>query len=35
VKLTKQDLDELDRAFALGAIAGDRYPAHMRHLAAK
>jgi aryl-alcohol dehydrogenase-like predicted oxidoreductase len=35
VTLTKEDLDELDESFALGAITGDRYPAHMKHLTAK
>ena len=35
VTLTKEDLDDLDRSFALGAITGDRYPAHMKHLTAK
>lgn len=35
VTLTKEELDNLDRTFALGAITGDRYPAQMRHLSAK
>ena len=35
VTLTKKDLDDLDESFALGAITGDRYPAHMKHLTAK
>jgi len=35
VSLTKADLDHLERTFALGAIAGERYPAQMSHLAAK
>ena len=35
VTLTKEDLDDLNATFALGAISGDRYPAHMKHLAAK
>jgi aryl-alcohol dehydrogenase-like predicted oxidoreductase len=35
VTLTKEDLDDLDESFALGAITGDRYPAHMKHLTAK
>ena len=35
VTLTKEDLGHLDRTFALGAISGDRYPAHMKHLTAK
>jgi aryl-alcohol dehydrogenase-like predicted oxidoreductase len=35
VTLTKEDLVELDRIFALGAITGDRYPTQMNHLAAK
>jgi aryl-alcohol dehydrogenase-like predicted oxidoreductase len=35
VTLTKQDLDDLDGSFALGAITGDRYPAQMKHLTAK
>ena len=35
VTLTKEDLDGLDRTFALGAITGDRYPAQMKHLETK
>jgi diketogulonate reductase-like aldo/keto reductase len=35
VTLTKDDLDDLDGSFALGAITGDRYPAQMKHLTAK
>jgi aryl-alcohol dehydrogenase-like predicted oxidoreductase len=35
VTLGKQDLADLDQTFALGAITGDRYPAHVQHLAAK
>jgi aryl-alcohol dehydrogenase-like predicted oxidoreductase len=35
VTLTKEDLDDLDGSFALGAITGDRYPAQMKHLTAK
>jgi len=35
VTLTEEDLDDLDRSFALGAITGDRYPAQMKHLTAK
>lgn len=35
VRLTPQDLAELDQAFALGAITGDRYPAQMKHLSAE
>jgi aryl-alcohol dehydrogenase-like predicted oxidoreductase len=35
VTLTKEDLDDLDRTFALGAITGDRYPAQFKHLAAR
>ncbi|WP_031358222.1 aldo/keto reductase [Caballeronia sordidicola] len=35
VTLSKEDLDDLDRTFALGAITGDRYPAQFKHLAAK
>jgi len=35
VTLTKEDLDDLDRSFALGAITGDRYPTKMKHLTAK
>jgi hypothetical protein len=27
--------EDLDATFALGAISGDRYPAHMKHLTAK
>jgi aryl-alcohol dehydrogenase-like predicted oxidoreductase len=35
VTLTKEELSELDRTFALGAITGERYPAQVRHLSAK
>ena len=35
VTLTKEDLDDLDRTFALEAIKGDRYPAQFKHLVAK
>lgn len=35
VALTKEDLNELDGSFALGAITGDRYPAQMKHLTVK
>ena len=35
VTLTKEDLDDLNASFALGAISGDRYPTHMKHLTAK
>lgn len=35
VTLTKEDLEDLDTTFASGAISGDRYPAHMKHLTAK
>ncbi len=35
VALTKEDLDDLDGSFALGAITGDRYPGQMKHLTAK
>jgi hypothetical protein len=35
VTLTKEELGELDRTFALGAITGERYPAQVRHLSAK
>lgn len=35
VTLTKDDLDDLDRTFEVGAITGDRYPAQMKHLTAK
>ena len=34
VTLSKEDLADLDRAFALGAISGDRYPAQVKHLVA-
>ena len=32
VTLTKEDTNDLDRTFALGAITGDRYPAQMKHV---
>jgi aryl-alcohol dehydrogenase-like predicted oxidoreductase len=35
VTLGKEDLADLDQTFALGAITGDRYPAHVQHLVAK
>jgi aryl-alcohol dehydrogenase-like predicted oxidoreductase len=35
VTLSKEDLADLDQTFALGAIAGDRYPAQVKHLVAK
>ncbi|SOE98958.1 Predicted oxidoreductase [Burkholderia sp. OK233] len=35
VTLTKEDLNDLDRTFALGAITGDRYPAQIKHLSAE
>jgi hypothetical protein len=35
VTLTKGELDNLDRAFALEAITGDRYSAQMTHLSSK
>jgi aryl-alcohol dehydrogenase-like predicted oxidoreductase len=35
VALSREDLDDLDRTFALVAITGDRYPAQFKHLAAK
>jgi aryl-alcohol dehydrogenase-like predicted oxidoreductase len=35
VTLTKEELDDLDRTFALGALTGDRYPAQLKHLSAK
>jgi len=35
VSLTKEELDELDHAFELGALTGDRYPPQRGHMAAK
>ena len=35
VTLTKEDLDDLDNSFALGAITGDRYPSQMKNLTTK
>ncbi|WP_158820291.1 hypothetical protein [Granulicella sp. S156] len=35
VTLTKEELNDLDEGFALGAITGDRDPAQMKHLSAK
>ena len=35
VKLSKENLADLDQAFPLGAITGDRYPAQVKHLVAK
>jgi aryl-alcohol dehydrogenase-like predicted oxidoreductase len=35
VEFSTSDLADLDRLFAPGAITGDRYPVHMRHLSAK
>jgi aryl-alcohol dehydrogenase-like predicted oxidoreductase len=35
VTLNKENLADLDQTFALGAIAGDRYPAQVKHLVAK
>src|SRR6202012_349821 len=35
ITLTAAELDELDAAFAHGAITGDRLPAEMMHLSAK
>ncbi|WP_426413355.1 aldo/keto reductase [Bradyrhizobium ganzhouense] len=35
VRLSKEDLADLDQTFALGAIEGDRYPAQVKHLVAQ
>jgi aryl-alcohol dehydrogenase-like predicted oxidoreductase len=35
VTLTEDELDDLDRAFPLGAIKGDRYPASIKQLSAQ
>ena len=35
VGLTKEELNDLDRAFPLGAITGERYPAQVKHLSAE
>jgi diketogulonate reductase-like aldo/keto reductase len=35
VRLSKEDLADLDQTFALGAITAGRYPAQLKHLVAK